>query len=243
MGRQQGFSLPELAVVLVVIGLISAVVAMSYGSSGRVERLWRGQADAQKVLSAMVAFARTHDRLPCPDFTGDGRAGGAAGTCPTGLAVGWVPYRTLGLSVPGSGRAVYGVFRGDTSDSDLTVRAERGQDVVGDQHYDDLNDFVRALLLAQKLPLSTAAIYTTGDGAALGAVDCQKNVVQNWALIIAEPLGDQNGDGDAFDGPDTGLPLSGSRCFAAPSEKRDALYSDDVVAMSFNTLAAKMSQN
>lgn len=243
MRRQWGFSLPELAVVLVVIGLISAVVAISYGSSGRVERLWRGRADAQNVVSAMVTFARTHDRLPCPDFTGNGRMGDAHGQCPSGSAVGWVPYRSLGLAVPDSGRAVYGVYRGATVDSDLTVRADRTHDTVGGQHYDDLNDFVSALQLAQERPLSADQIYTTGNGAALGPIDCQKNVVRNWALIIAEPMGDQNGDGDKFDGPDTGLPLSGSHCFSAPSAKRNAGYSDDVVAVSFNSLAAKMSQH
>ena len=69
---QQGFTLLEMAVVLVVLGLLLGGILMPL--STQMEK--KDRDDTQKVLQdihdALVGYAMANGRLPCPDTNGDG---------------------------------------------------------------------------------------------------------------------------------------------------------------------------
>jgi prepilin-type N-terminal cleavage/methylation domain-containing protein len=93
---QYGFSLVEVAVVLVVIGVLSA-------GAIRLLVVQRAQADIQATRTALedakeslFAYAQVNRGLPCAAPDGDGNA---AISCTTTAGIrGLLPWRTLGLS-------------------------------------------------------------------------------------------------------------------------------------------------
>ncbi len=112
--RQVGFSLIELAIVLVVVALLSGGLLMSL--SGQQDRVLQKEAEDQQALirETLLGFAITYGRLPCPaDPALNSAAGGnealqqctpaphrascAAGDQQCALKAGVLPWRTLGL--------------------------------------------------------------------------------------------------------------------------------------------------
>ena len=93
---EKGFTLIELAVVLVVIGLLLGGLLRPLAA--KVEA--RKQGETRDLLAAtreaLYGFAMLNGRLPCPDTDGDGRENAG---CSTALAVrsGDLPWATLGL--------------------------------------------------------------------------------------------------------------------------------------------------
>jgi len=88
---QRGFSLVELSVVLVVVGLL---LGMAYtGVSKRVEVDLRAKSRQliQELNQSIVGFALQHYRLPCPDQNGNGLE-----QC--GTIAGEFPWKTVGLT-------------------------------------------------------------------------------------------------------------------------------------------------
>lgn len=102
--RQAGVSLIELAVILVVIGLMVVVaVALVPRLTERMRLDTTSDVTIDAVRRALVSFAANHSRLPCADTNGNGlEGGGVASSCATAPAdtVGLVPYRALGFSDP-----------------------------------------------------------------------------------------------------------------------------------------------
>ncbi len=102
-GRQSGFTLTEIAIVMLVIGLVLV------GALGPVNRLFQiSQTNANQerldaARDALLSFAAINGRLPCPDRTGDGvedrNASGATPTlgCTGGIYEGFLPWVTLGV--------------------------------------------------------------------------------------------------------------------------------------------------
>ncbi len=120
--RARGFSLVELAVVLVVLGLITLLLARFLGTAASEQQASASRSLLNRADDALLAYALVNSRLPCP-------ASNASGVedCGSGQ-VGRLPYKTLGLP-DASARAIrYGVLRraGDRrEDADLAVRHDR----------------------------------------------------------------------------------------------------------------------
>lgn len=96
-GHQRGFSLVELAVVLVILGFVLAALLLPL--QAQRENTFRLQTENQLEIAkrALIGFAQTNGRLPCPATAVSGGlespAGG--GTCTNQL--GYLPAATLGL--------------------------------------------------------------------------------------------------------------------------------------------------
>jgi prepilin-type N-terminal cleavage/methylation domain-containing protein len=92
--NQQGFSLLEMAVVLVVLGLILG--GMLIPLSTQMEKQDRDETKKilQDIQDALIGYAMTNGRLPCPDTDGDGIID-MAGTCAN--VQGTIPWADLGV--------------------------------------------------------------------------------------------------------------------------------------------------
>lgn len=132
MKRQmKGFTLVELSLVLLALGLIlpGAVIFWQLSERHRVASV---QMDAQQQSrDALLGFLHAKYRLPCPAETTEGVESCTAGA---GLRqVGYVPWRTLDLPRPEAGRLLYGVYRDPSAaalvsapqDRDLAVARDR----------------------------------------------------------------------------------------------------------------------
>ena len=125
--RQAGFSLVELSVVLLALGLV-LLGAVVYWQFQEKQRVGAAQMDAQlQARDALIGFAHAQHRLPCPAVDANG-----VESCSTGGGLrqtGYVPWQTMGLPRPEAGRLRYGVYREASataaSDRDLAVALDR----------------------------------------------------------------------------------------------------------------------
>lgn len=91
---QGGFSLLEMGVVLVVVGLLlgGSLIPLSV----QMEKQDRDATEQQlqDIREALIGFALTNGRLPCPDTDNDGQMNGLV-TCAN--SIGAIPWVDLGL--------------------------------------------------------------------------------------------------------------------------------------------------
>ena len=94
--RQQGFSLVEMAIVLVILGFVLSALLLPL----RAQREQAAQLQTLNTLDsakqALLGFAQANGRLPCPAIAGSGIAAPNAGGACT-QQVGFLPAITLGL--------------------------------------------------------------------------------------------------------------------------------------------------
>lgn len=95
---QRGFSLVELAVVLVIIGLLLGGMLMPLASQMERERREETQATLEAIREALIGYALINKRLPCPDTNGDGLDNDTCPSAASQMRVGALPYASLGVS-------------------------------------------------------------------------------------------------------------------------------------------------
>lgn len=101
---QKGFTLIEIAVGMVIIALILGGIISLYSRQSLVNQVRTTRVQLETIKQAIIGYALTQRRLPCPDTDGDGvqdtqpafgvncqNTGGA------NIYEGAVPYVTLGL--------------------------------------------------------------------------------------------------------------------------------------------------
>ena len=233
-----------MAIALSVIAVI--VVAASGALTPSADRASAAAAQRfqNQVRQALVNFAETSHRLPCPDNDADGNE-----DCDvTGLRTGGVPFYSLGMVIgtdlSGTGTGVenlrYGVYRRSdaTVEADLAVRTDR--DGNGEEDIDDLRQALRnAARHYSGAAVDTDEVHVTGDGHGAGVADCDTNAVANMAFVLISP-GSRNSDGQGsdYDGVNAAWRRDGSGavCATSPQRPADRNYDDRVVAFSFSDL-------
>lgn len=104
--REKGFSLVEMAMVLLVVGLLAALFLPATNTMMDNNRRKETRSRLETLEGAITRFVMTHQRLPCPAdgslAPGDANQGlelAAGGACtPAALTNGVVPWRTLAVS-------------------------------------------------------------------------------------------------------------------------------------------------
>ncbi|MDI1238576.1 MAG: type II secretion system protein [Polaromonas sp.] len=117
--HQRGFSLIEIALVLVIVGLALGGIAAALGPQLENKKISDTQNRIKEASDAIMAFAMVNGRLPCPAAPPAGVAAANRGTSDPanpgrGLCVtfeGFVPARTLGLGEQGVGGASEGLIQ------------------------------------------------------------------------------------------------------------------------------------
>jgi prepilin-type N-terminal cleavage/methylation domain-containing protein len=239
----KGFSLLEATIALVVIGVISMATIKVYDSASYYKnQAWAGSWLVESP-EALVQFAQMNYRLACPDIDLDGFE-----DCGSSSTAGSVPFYTLGMQVSsqiadaavGHQNLIYGVYRDDVHDADLTELKERTGDSLGDAGFESLEDFKKALSNASLQSITINQPYISGDDITTGAEDCSVNPpVANGAFWLASSGGqDGNGDGNPFDGVNTYLKHdgTGTLCFSAPTKQQNTVYNDRVSGLAFSEL-------
>jgi prepilin-type N-terminal cleavage/methylation domain-containing protein len=87
----KGFTLIEMAIVLVIVGIVVSIVASVLPSLIRSAKVKKAQAILEKVDYALQGYSLANHRLPCADSGTDGDED-------IGVYVGNLPFRTLGLA-------------------------------------------------------------------------------------------------------------------------------------------------
>jgi len=243
--RQRGFSLVELGVSLVVLGLL-AIGFVAYWRMAAQEKASVADRDLLQVAErALVGYAHANYRLPCPASNADGSEDCSAGQ------VGLLPWRTIGVADATAGQLRYGVYRAANAtqpwlDMDLASVKDRLRPsfTVGlppalpatplalNPANANLVDFCYAATLASNAAANTAAlgVIDPDSGAARRAV----------AFVVAAPgLLDADGDGSRFDGYQA-TATSASPTFDASNRPASSGYDDRVLAVSFDALFAQL---
>lgn len=105
MKRSQGFTLVEMAIVLLIVGLLLGGLMMPLSAQIEQQRITETKKAEDEIIQALTGYAIANGRLPCPATatlaTGTANAGvanAATGTGCTGGQTGVVPWVTLGLN-------------------------------------------------------------------------------------------------------------------------------------------------
>lgn len=130
MNKQRGFTLVELSIVILIMGLLLGGLAMPLSVQRENGRLKEAQGQLEDVREALIGFALANGHLPCPATpSSNGLAAAAAGGC--ARQHGLVPASTLGLT---------GTRNGDNLLLDPWASALRysvsSADVDGDTNWD-----------------------------------------------------------------------------------------------------------
>lgn len=90
----KGFTLVEMAIVLMIVGLLMAAFLTPLSAQLQQNRINEARNDISEIKEALLGFVSVNLSLPCPDIDGDGLADNP---CLVGASTGGnVPWVTLG---------------------------------------------------------------------------------------------------------------------------------------------------
>ncbi|MBT4879555.1 MAG: type II secretion system protein [Alphaproteobacteria bacterium] len=94
--KEEGFSLLEVTIVLMILGLVSGIAIPILTHSQINHKFLKTKEIQEKILTVFAAYVLLNGRLPCPSDP-LGRRGAALQTCQGVQAVGLIPFQTLGI--------------------------------------------------------------------------------------------------------------------------------------------------
>jgi prepilin-type N-terminal cleavage/methylation domain-containing protein len=220
---QAGFTLIEMAIVVVIAGIVISIIATVLPSLIRSAKTKKAEAILEKVDYAIQGYIAANGRCPCPDTDTptDGQENRVPGTNPPSddtctAYVGSVPYVTLGI-----GSALdawqnpirYGVYQDMIRTTNTTLCGQAPCTLC-------LSDFVAN---------PNTAWLRTSDGT---------NTINAAYVIASGGARDMDGDGDFFDGLNAGAPTTSQ--FATPDQITSPTYDDLLLAGAFTFLQGRL---
>ena len=231
----RGFSLIELAVVLVVIGASGMVFWQFLPRLKGLPVIAKLTAPTlSRAEDALNGFILANSRLPCPDTTGTGAEDCSVSAGAPPPTMGWLPHRTLGISL--SERVRYGVYRAPavapasvTTDGDLAALQDRHTPLlppgVTSTQSNGL-DFCAAL---RNLAATPGTVLSTSV-----SLNGLQTVPIAYGMAVAGAT-DADGDGSLFDG----LNLAAGQ-FAASSTAHSSTYDDQSTTVGITELFTRL---
>ncbi len=107
--QQRGYSFIEIGIVLVALGLILIAASLYWQQSASLKVKAIQSSLQQQVKDAATGFLYARYRLACPAADANGVE--SCGSAASPNSVGFVPWRTLGLTDSRAGQIRYGVYR------------------------------------------------------------------------------------------------------------------------------------
>lgn len=206
---QAGFTLIEMAIVVVIVGIVISIVSTVLPSLIQSSKIKKARAILEKVDYTLQGYITANGQLPCPDTDNppDGMENRTAGaTPPTDDAcasdVGHLPYVTLGLS---SGNDAW----------NNTLRYGVYQDLIRTSQTGLCATAPCTLCIADFTTNPNSAWLSTNDGT---------NVTQVGYVIASGGVKDLDTDGSFFDGRNASAPTNAQ--FESPNRMVDPTYDD-----------------
>ncbi|MGZ8270748.1 MAG: prepilin-type N-terminal cleavage/methylation domain-containing protein [Methylophilus sp.] len=94
---QKGFSLIEIAIVLIIVGLMMSAFLMPLAAQIDSRDYRASRKSLEEIKEALYGYAVVNGRLPCPDTTGDGFEDGCLTIANNATTGGDLPWMTLGV--------------------------------------------------------------------------------------------------------------------------------------------------
>ncbi|WP_432744129.1 hypothetical protein ABXJ76_03485 [Methylobacter sp. G7] len=234
---QLGYSFPELALVIVVLGLLVIAATTVIRDTQKVTDSVEAQALFQRADNALSGFIYANGRLPCP------AAAGGAGVENCSLTNGVLPYQTLGRAAQLRNQeglefryAVFAKTGATTLDAQLNKKLDRIQPFYttaaplssASQNLANASDMDLCRALSNGWDATANSTYAhTTDGTTLHHI----------AYVLADPGAiDADQDGNLFDGYN----VAGVK-FGLPNRGISANYDDQVHAVYFDEIWEWMS--
>ena len=105
--KSRGFSLIEIAVVLLIISVLISIVAIPLATQIEQQRVAETNKQLDVIKEALIGYALANGRLPCPATSGSNGTEAPIGGGACTVKAGYVPAATLGISpVDSSGFAI-----------------------------------------------------------------------------------------------------------------------------------------
>jgi len=127
---ERGFTLTEIAIVLVIIGLLITGAVKGLGTFREVSKYNETQAYLERARDALLAYAAVNKHLPCPDTSGNGVQNRDVNDEQCDEQFGQLPYVDLALpaDTPWFAPAFYGVNeQADDDDCGSAEASNEGQ--------------------------------------------------------------------------------------------------------------------
>lgn len=211
--QQTGFSLVEMAVVLVILGFVIGIFLLPLGAQRDIAYQLKTDNQLELAQKALIGFAQAYGRLPCPATAiGNDDAGSLGGEQPAGggacaVSVGFLPAATLGLSpVDRSGFAIdgwgyrirYAVTQNPTASPPFTTvngMANTGMSNLA-PNIQVLSRVGGDLLIGN----AVAVVFSLGKTAAngVGGADEDENLIREDHIFISHDI-EANGVNGEFD--------------------------------------------
>jgi len=226
--KQKGFSLVELSIVLVVIGIIGFFSIKFLSQIGTQTLNEKFKSDLQLADAAIIGFIFANNRLPCPDVA---PYDGLEDCGSVNNNQGRLPVSTIGIESSmqrkRGGEIRYGVYRNASADADLSSLSNLFEPLLPNSETSNQSnglDFCFALKNASRLVSSLSTQVNIGSYGT------------NVAYAIADSgTIDSDNNGSLFDG-NNGAGLK----FEKPNESHTNQYDDNVKAVGFNELAGRL---
>ena len=129
--RERGFTLAELAIVMLIIALILGGILIPLGSQVQNKRIADTQKTLEEIKEALIGFAVINKRLPGPAISAANGIEKGACTVPV-TCTGFIPWTTLGVNkFDAWGKMIrYSVTPSFTSATGITITTTVGDKLV-----------------------------------------------------------------------------------------------------------------
>lgn len=192
-----GFTLVEMAVVVVIVALLLGALLVPLATQIQARNVKETRQGLKEIKEALLGFAITQGRLPCPDTDRDGRENPCTGVgLPLDVVEGFLPWRDLGVpAIDAWGRIFrYAVAR------EFTEFTQPG--MLPGPNQLDLTDTINA----------TISVFTRGDDPGAGGGGETKESISLTANTPAVVLsvGSNGLGGSILGGPDLAFAAAGT---------------------------------
>lgn len=168
MEKSSGFTLVELTIVLLIVALLMGGMMIPLSAQRDMQYIRETQQQMEEIKEAILGYAVSQSRLPCPDSDHDGKEDRDGESCKGNVLEGDLPFETLGVAKADAWdhRFRYRVTEKFTLKNELKLASEG--DITIQTRGDTSTASKASSDLATKIPVLIISFGKNGYGARTG---------------------------------------------------------------------------